>query len=234
MKRTSILNLVTFILAFCSIVYELLLAQGLSAFLENTVLRYSTTIAIYMFAMGVGSFMVEGRFAKFPVLNLLKAEIFLSLTGGFSIVFLHFVDALSSSSFSLIFFSYLLVFVIGIFTGSEIPLLMALANRTKMNSETRILAFDYCGAVFGTIIFAFLFYPKIGLVPTAFFIGTCNALSGILLFSQKEFVPQEVRKHFLILMAMMGLLFFVFLMCLFFREGISQYLLTLYLGSGLS
>ena len=39
---------ITFVLAFCSIVYELLLGQTLSAFLGNTVLRYSVTIGLYM------------------------------------------------------------------------------------------------------------------------------------------------------------------------------------------
>ena len=46
--------IITLILAFCSIVYELLLGQTLSAFFGNTVLRYSVTIGLYLFAMGMG------------------------------------------------------------------------------------------------------------------------------------------------------------------------------------
>ena len=46
-----IIYAITFILAFCSIVYELLLGQTLSAFLGNTVLRYSVTIGLYMMSL---------------------------------------------------------------------------------------------------------------------------------------------------------------------------------------
>ncbi len=73
----------TFILAFCSIVYELLLGQSLSAFLGNTVLRYSVTIGLYMLSMGIGSLLAEGRFVKHPVITLLRVEIALTVTGGF-------------------------------------------------------------------------------------------------------------------------------------------------------
>ena len=55
-----------FVLAFCSIVYELLLGQALSAFLGNTVLRYSVTIGLYMMSLGIGSMIAEGRFVREP------------------------------------------------------------------------------------------------------------------------------------------------------------------------
>ena len=77
---------ITFILAFCSIAYELLLGQSLSAFLGNTVLRYSVTIGLYMLSMGIGSLMAEGRFVKSPVTALLKIELLLTVTGGFSVI----------------------------------------------------------------------------------------------------------------------------------------------------
>lgn len=50
----------TLVLAFCSIVYELLLGQSLSAFMGNTVLRYSVTIGLYLFSMGMGALFAEG------------------------------------------------------------------------------------------------------------------------------------------------------------------------------
>ena len=45
----------TFIVSFCSIVYELLLAQTLSTVLGNTVVRYSLTIGFYLAAKGIGA-----------------------------------------------------------------------------------------------------------------------------------------------------------------------------------
>ena len=66
---------ITFILAFCSMAYELLLGQSLSAFMGNTVLRYSVTIGLYMLSMGIGSLMAEGRIVKHPVTSLLKLRV---------------------------------------------------------------------------------------------------------------------------------------------------------------
>ena len=84
----------TFILAFCSIVYELLLGQTLSAFLGNTVLRYSVTIGLYMMSLGIGSMIAEGRFVRNPVTSLLLVEILLTLVGGSCVVLLFCVNAI--------------------------------------------------------------------------------------------------------------------------------------------
>ena len=62
--------LLKFILAFCGLSYELILAQGLSAFLDNTVLRYSTTIGLYMFALGLGALPFATADARRPALAL--------------------------------------------------------------------------------------------------------------------------------------------------------------------
>ena len=79
-----------FILAFCSLAYELILAQGLSAFLDNTVLRYSTTIGLYMFAMGLGT-LISGRVdLRRPALVLWQAEILLVVFGAGSVISLFF------------------------------------------------------------------------------------------------------------------------------------------------
>ena len=74
----------TFLLAFCSIVYELLLGQALAAFLGNTVLRYSVTIGLFLLAKGIGAWLAEGRVARHPITSLLTLrhdarEVYLSL-----------------------------------------------------------------------------------------------------------------------------------------------------------
>ena len=49
-----------------------------------------------------------------------------------------------------------------------------------------MLAFDYLGALTGTLVFAFIFYPVMGLMPAAFLTGALNALAGILLLTRKK------------------------------------------------
>ena len=133
----------TFLLAFCSIVYELLLGQSLSAFLGNTVLRYSVTIGLYMLSMGIGSLMAEGRMVKHVVTTLLKVEILLTITGGFSVILLLIVDSLGPPEIVFSLLAHLLIILIGILTGLEIPLLMELRNLEVDGSERSVLGVDY-------------------------------------------------------------------------------------------
>ena len=111
----------TFLLAFCSIVYELLLGQSLSAFLGNTVLRYSMTIGLYMLSMGIGSLLAEGRVVKHVVTSLLKVEILLTITGGFSVIILLVMNSIGAPDIVFFLFAHLLIVLIGVLTGLENP-----------------------------------------------------------------------------------------------------------------
>ena len=154
MKNSKILYIIKFLLAFCSIVYELVLAQALSAFLENTVLRYSVTIGLYMFSMGVGSALAEKRFVKCPLLTLLRIEMLLTLGGGLCVVLLHVVDGFHFSRLYFSLFAHGLILTIGFLTGFELPLIMEFSNKGRAGWENTVLAVDYAGAVLGTVVFA--------------------------------------------------------------------------------
>ena len=99
----------TFLLGFCSIVYELLLGQSLSAFLGNTVLRYSVTIGLYMLSMGIGALMAEGRWVKHAATTLLKVEILLTVVGGFSVIFLLILNSVGMPDLLFSAFAHLLI-----------------------------------------------------------------------------------------------------------------------------
>ncbi len=230
MKQWSILYALKFILAFCSIVYELVLAQALSAFLENTVLRYSVTIGLYIFSMGLGALISEGRMLKHPVIVLLRIEILLTLIGGGAIILLHSVDLLHLSRLIFSVLAHILIILIGILTGFELPLLMELRNREKENSENLMLAFDYAGAFTGTIIFAFIFYPKVGLIPTAFIVGFMNAVAGLLLFTQRQKVLETMQKSYYVSLSLQALLLIMIVICLFHVDRINNYFLILYMN----
>src|SRR5690606_31904867 len=108
------------VLAFCSIVYELLLGQTLSAFLGNTVLRYSVTIGLYMLSMGIGALSLQMRPSEAPVISLQWVEIFLTALGGFSVVALFLLDAFGVPDALLSGAAHSLIIVIGFLTGLEI------------------------------------------------------------------------------------------------------------------
>ena len=221
----------TFILAFCSIVYELLLGQSLSAFLGNTVLRYSVTIGLYMLSMGIGSLMAEGKFVKHPVTTLLKIELLLTVTGGFSVIALLVLNSIGMPQLLFSAFAHLLIIIIGIFTGFEIPLLIRLKNLETGRSENSVLGIDYLGAFCGTVVFAFVFYPVVGLIPTAFFVASLNAAVGIGLLTQASKVQPQDKTQYRVLIVSQSILLVTLIACLSSASKINELFLRHYLGS---
>lgn len=221
----------TFILAFCSIAYELLLGQSLSAFLGNTVLRYSVTIGLYMFSMGIGSLLAEGRFVKHPVTTLLKIELLLTVTGGFSVIALLVFNSVGLPELLFSALAHFLIIIIGIFTGFEIPLLIQLKNIETGQSENSVLGVDYLGAFCGTIIFAFVFYPIVGLIPTAFFVASLNAAVGIGLLTQVSKVQSQEKTQYRALIVLQSVLLVILVACLSSASDINELFLRYYLGS---
>ena len=71
-------------------VLELLMAQTLTLLTGDSILRYSTTIGLYLASMGIGAFLCTGKRLAGAVQTLLTAEILLGLVGGSAVMVLHF------------------------------------------------------------------------------------------------------------------------------------------------
>ncbi|MCZ6710169.1 MAG: hypothetical protein O7B25_07390 [Gammaproteobacteria bacterium] len=220
----------TFVLAFCSLVYELLLGQSLSAFLGNTVLRYSVTIGLYMLSMGIGSLLAEGRLVRHPVISLQRIEVALAVTGGFCVLFLHVLDMAGLPTIVFSAFAHFLIVVIGILTGFEIPILMELRKLHAPGADNTVLGVDYLGAFVGTLVFAFVFFPIVGLVPSAFFVAALNAAVGVGLITQAGKVHQDKKSEFRALLGVQSALLIGLLVCLAYSRRINEFFLAIYLG----
>ncbi len=227
MKRFNHLYFITFILAFCSIVYELILAQSLSAFLENTVLRYSVTIGLYMFSMGFGALIAEGKLTQHPVLTLLKVEIGLTIIGGFSVIFLQMFNIWSMSHILFSLSAHSIIIVIGVLTGLEIPLLMEMGTS---DIENKVLAVDYLGAFCGTIIFAFIFYPRVGLIPSTFLIGAFNALTGVALYLWHTDIEESKKEEYYGFLSVQTVLLLIVGICWIYSQSINTFFMNYYMG----
>ena len=83
MKNYRILMLTTLIISGCSMVYELIISAVSSYLVGDSTLQYSITIGLYMFALGIGSFL-----SKFIKRNLFSSfalvEICIGVIGGTS------------------------------------------------------------------------------------------------------------------------------------------------------
>lgn len=177
MRRTPLLFLNVFVIATCGLIYELLAGTLSSYVLGDSVTQFSLIIGIYLFAMGVGSWLsrfIERNIAE----KFIDIELAVAVIGGFSapLLFLTFAHL---SYFSVVL--YLIVFIIGTLVGLEIPLLMRIL-KDEMDFKdlvSRVLAFDYIGALAASLLFPIFLVPRLGLNRTSLLFGMLNAAVGI-------------------------------------------------------
>ena len=130
-----VLLCLTFAVAFCSIAYELVYSQLLTVFYGGTVVRYSITIGLYMFSLGVGSLL----FTQLgdAETNFLRTELYLAVAGpagAFAIVALNAAPNVTFPGKELVVLSlsHVPIVVVGLLSGFEIPLLTDLvADRER-------------------------------------------------------------------------------------------------------
>ncbi|HKU73859.1 MAG TPA: polyamine aminopropyltransferase [Pyrinomonadaceae bacterium] len=173
MKRPPLLFLNVLIVATCGLIYELLAGTLASYVLGDSVTQFSLIIGIYLFAMGVGSWL--SRFIdKGLARRFVDIELAVAVLGGFSAPLLFLTFSRVSYFYIVLYF---VVFAIGTFVGLEIPLLLRILKDKIEFKElvSRVLAFDYIGALLASILFPILFVPKLGLIRTSLIFGMLNA-----------------------------------------------------------
>ena len=171
----KILILSVFVVASCGLAYELIAGALSSYLLGDSILQFSTIIGCYLFAMGVGA-----HFSKFvkeeDVLSrFVDIELAVGLIGGLSAALLFMTFSWMSAPFRILL--YVLVFMIGALVGMEVPLVMRALNArdTAFNElVSRVLTFDYLGALAVSLLFPLVLAPYLGLARTGFLFGMLN------------------------------------------------------------
>ena len=232
-KKLFSLYLITFTVAACSILYELLLANTLSLMAGSTVVWYSVTIGAYLGAMGIGAFAKEKIFPKKSAAEkLFNVEIILSLLGASAALAVFFSHALSVYLIAhnwgqggvAVFFAIglFMILAVGFFSGIELPLLMEIGNllsRGTKKISNRVLGTDYFGSLAGAMMFPLFFLPKFSSHQIGFIVAMTNLVMALIilrLFRRKS-------KLFMLQIALAAVLFIV-LFFSFTRSGqIEQY-----------
>jgi spermidine synthase len=160
---------------------------------------------------------------------LLRVEILLTLVGGSSVVLLFFVNTLGVPTLALSIIAHTLIIVIGILSGFEIPLLISLKNFEAKNKDNAIIGVNYLGAFLGTMVFAFVLYPFVGLVPTAFMVALLNAIVGVALLTRAKYVDEPEKRQYLGMLGLVATLALVLGYCLVSATRISETVLQSYL-----
>lgn len=165
------------VVATCGLIYELLAGTLASYVLGDSVTQFSFIIGTYLTAMGVGAWL--SQFVKERVARcFIEVELGVALLGGASapLLFLGFAN-LNWFGVAL----YGVVFLIGVLVGLELPLLMRiLKSHVEFNDlVSRVLTFDYIGAVVASVLFPILLVPHLGLIRTSLLFGMLNAAVGL-------------------------------------------------------
>lgn len=191
-----------FIIATCGLIYELVAGTLASYVLGDSVTQFSTIIGVYLFSMGVGSFLSK-YFNKHLLTWFIQIELLVGLIGGFSSIIL-FLTFPVAASFRLIL--YAVVFFTGMLVGLEIPILMRiLKDKVEFKDlVSKVFTFDYIGALLASLIFPLLLVPYLGLMRTSLFFGIMNVLVGMYLL--QKFKTEIVRNTALKVAAVLFLL----------------------------
>ena len=175
-----LLMFTTLLISGCSIVYELIISAISSYLVGDSTLQYSTTIGVYMFAMGIGSYL--SRFFKKNLFDwFIGIEIGVGIFGG-ACALLLFLAHLYIAAYAVVM--YVEIIIIGVFVGAEIPVLTRIIKDSGQNLRTTlssIFSFDYLGGLAGSIAFPLLLLPHLGYFATSFLMGTCNIIAAILI-----------------------------------------------------
>lgn len=165
------------VIATCGLIYELLAGTLASYVLGDSVTQFSLVIGVYLSALGVGAWLshfVREKLAR----TFIEVELGVALLGGTSAPLLFFGFSHLQWFQGLLF---LIVFAIGVLVGLELPLLMRILKEHLDFSDlvSRVLAFDYIGALVASILFPLFLIPRLGLVRTSLVFGIINALVGL-------------------------------------------------------
>lgn len=212
-----LLLVAVFVIATCGLIYELVAGTLASYLLGDSVTQFSTIIGVYLFSMGIGSFL--SRYFSGNLLEwFIRIELLVGLIGGFSAAILFLVFPMAAS-FRIILYG--LVSLTGILVGLEIPILMRILQDKVEFKElvSRVFTFDYIGALLASLIFPLLLVPHLGLIRTSLFFGILNIAVGWYLAS---YFKKEIRQGLLLRMLAI-LLLLAELVAFVFSENIMSY-----------
>ncbi len=166
-----------FTIATCGLVYELVAGTIASYLLGDSVTQFSTVIGVYLFAMGIGSWLsryVEGNLLR----TFIQVEFLIALFGGSSAAMFFALFPYISSFRALLYGDVLLI---GTLVGLEVPLLLRIL-KDRLNFKdliSRVFTFDYIGALIASLLFPLVLVPYCGIARSGFLFGILNAVVGL-------------------------------------------------------
>jgi spermidine synthase len=192
-RQLAVLQLAVLVVAICAIIYELIIATISSYLLGDSVYQFSITIGLFMFAMGLGSYLTKLLHTEL-LGTFIAVELLLALVGGTCSITLFLVFPYGPVYRPTM---YVLTILIGMMVGLEIPILLRiLAKRGGVRqSVAHVLTLDYFGALVGSVAFPLILLPDLGLFRSSFAIGLLNlGVAAVTIFAFRGMI-RHVRVY---------------------------------------
>ncbi len=174
---TGVLLISVFTIATCGLIYELLAGTIASYLLGDSVTQFSTVIGVYLFAMGVGSYLSR-HVRRDLITRFIEIEILVGLVGGLSSPVLFFAFS-EIDAFRVVLYGW--VTATGVLVGLEIPFLIRILQDEFPLHDlvSRVLSLDYLGALAAALLFPLWLVPQVGLMRSSFVFGGLNVLVAV-------------------------------------------------------
>tara|TARA_R110002072_G_scaffold11073_2_gene50567 strand:+ start:1087 stop:2616 length:1530 start_codon:yes stop_codon:yes gene_type:complete len=172
LSRDRNLLALVFVVALCSMAYQLLVGAVATQLTGDSVTQFSVAVGVFLSALGLGAFLsraVQDRL----LYRLLWVEVLLGLVGGCSALLLHYVHAQGGELLPALVGVSL---AIGLLSGFELPLVLRLVE-TPQELDRRVslvLSADYVGGLGAALAFPLLLLPELGAIQAAFALGLLN------------------------------------------------------------
>ncbi|BDU49751.1 polyamine aminopropyltransferase [Haliovirga abyssi] len=180
-KSENLLAIAILMTGITGMVAEYSLSTIASYFVGNSITQFSLVIGITMFFMGIGS-KISKYIEKEIFYKFILFESLLSIISAYSIIFTYYLMGISGEK---LFYIYMLSGIVGTLIGLEIPLITRINehyNIALKENISKVLSYDYFGSLIGSILFAFLFLPYLGLTNTSILLGFFNFLVAFFVY----------------------------------------------------
>ncbi len=230
------LNIIAFLMAFCSLSYELIIAARLSRLVGAGMFLYPACIGIFILFMGIGSCIwyrtsesIEGVSLRY----LINLEMWLTLFGLICVlgINLNLDGALYSINLEALAFGVLMAAVIGFLSGQELPLLFHFCSYLQMGQVQirRIIFYDYLSSFFASLVCSLIFFPFIGFLKASISVAFVNCVIVVLLLILARLNSFVCSRRTYLLLFVFLWVFFLFFCRLDLWEN--KILKRMYLGS---
>jgi spermidine synthase len=199
--RAGLLYVTVVLAGACGLVYELALGAISTFFLGDTVTQFATVTGIFLTAMGIGAYAT--RFVDDHVRAFVDCQLGAAVVGGLSVPIMYVAFASAAELHTVM---YVLVLLTGAFVGAELPLLLrVLRRRASVRSVVaRALTVDYAGALVGSLAFAVVFLPRLGVLRAGVLFGVINAASAVIGAELLAYDPKPLRARALVIFAVLS------------------------------